>query len=146
MNYHFKSFNPAAGQLLVAYGSGSEVSIEVPIEGGAYLTGDTLHSYVRGFMPSTEQTARLDAVASRPAGIDSIQALCTDSLVLTGYTPTYADLRSQAYPPISEYLDGIVKGDLAQQEAYIAACLEVKAMFPKPAEVSANILKQRRDL
>jgi len=46
--------------------------------------------------------------------------------------PTYADLRAAAYPPISDYLDGIVKGDQAQIDTYIAACLAVKAEFPKP--------------
>ena len=30
-----------------------------------------------------------------------------------------------------DYLDAIVKGDTAQQEAYIAACLAVKAKYPK---------------
>lgn len=45
----------------------------------------------------------------------------------------YQRLRKPAYPPIEDYLDGIVKGDQAQVDAYIAACLEVKARFPKPS-------------
>jgi hypothetical protein len=45
--------------------------------------------------------------------------------------PTYAQLRAAAYPPIVDYLDGIVKGDTAQVDAYIAACLAVKALYPK---------------
>jgi hypothetical protein len=45
--------------------------------------------------------------------------------------PTYAQLRAAAYPPIADYLDGIVKGDTAQVDAYIAACLAVKALHPK---------------
>lgn len=45
--------------------------------------------------------------------------------------PTYAQLRAAAYPPIADYLDGIVKGDTAQVNAYIAACLAVKALHPK---------------
>ncbi len=48
------------------------------------------------------------------------------------YTPTYAELRAAEYPPMSDYLDGIVKGDQAQIDAYIAACLAVKAKYPKP--------------
>jgi hypothetical protein len=40
--------------------------------------------------------------------------------------------RAFAYPPMADYLDGIVKGDQAQIDAYIAACLAVKAQFPKP--------------
>jgi hypothetical protein len=40
--------------------------------------------------------------------------------------------RANAYPPASDYLDGIVKGDAGQVQAYIAACLAVKAKYPKP--------------
>lgn len=42
--------------------------------------------------------------------------------------------RRAEYPPEADYLDGIVKGDVAQQQAYIAACLAVKAKYPKPIE------------
>jgi hypothetical protein len=44
---------------------------------------------------------------------------------------TYAELRAAEYPPMADYLDGIVKGDQAQIDAYIAACLAVKAKYPK---------------
>lgn len=36
------------------------------------------------------------------------------------------------YPPVEDYLDAIVKGDEAQKQAYIDACLAVKAQYPKP--------------
>ena len=39
--------------------------------------------------------------------------------------------RSAEYPPITDYIDGIVKGDQAQVQAYIDACLAVKAKYPK---------------
>lgn len=42
------------------------------------------------------------------------------------------DLRAEAYPPMSDYLDGIVKNDQAQIDKYIADCLAVKAKYPKP--------------
>lgn len=45
--------------------------------------------------------------------------------------PSYASLRQEAYPPITDYLDGIVKGDKAQVQKYIDDCLAVKAKFPK---------------
>ncbi len=45
---------------------------------------------------------------------------------------TYAESRAEAYPDFRDYLDGIVKGDQAQVDAYIAACLAVKERFPKP--------------
>jgi hypothetical protein len=44
---------------------------------------------------------------------------------------TILDLRKNAYPPIADYLDGVVKGDQAQMQAYVDACLAVKARYPK---------------
>lgn len=41
-------------------------------------------------------------------------------------------LRNNEYPPITDYLDGVVKGDQAQIDKYIADCLAVKAKYPKP--------------
>ena len=43
----------------------------------------------------------------------------------------YIYLREEAYPPHTDYLDGIVKGDQAQVDKYIADCLAVKAQYPK---------------
>lgn len=40
--------------------------------------------------------------------------------------------RALEYPKMADYLDGIVKGDQAQVQAYIDACLAVKAKYPKP--------------
>jgi hypothetical protein len=45
----------------------------------------------------------------------------------------YQYQRAAEYPPMTDYLDGIVKGDQAQVQAYIDACLAVKAKYPKPA-------------
>jgi hypothetical protein len=42
--------------------------------------------------------------------------------------------RRAAYPPIENYVDGIVKGDTAQVQDYIDACLLVKATYPKPTQ------------
>ena len=44
----------------------------------------------------------------------------------------YQRLRAPEYPPITDYLDGIAKGNKAQVDAYIAACKAVKAKYPKP--------------
>lgn len=46
----------------------------------------------------------------------------------------YITKRQAEYPPITDYLDGVVKGDQAQIDKYIADCLAVKAKYPKPAE------------
>lgn len=45
---------------------------------------------------------------------------------------SYAEKRAAEYPPMTDYLDGIVKGDKAQVQAYIDACKAVKAKYPKP--------------
>jgi len=43
----------------------------------------------------------------------------------------YQRKRALEYPSIADYLDGIVKGDSVQVQAYIDACLAVKAKYPK---------------
>ncbi len=45
----------------------------------------------------------------------------------------YKDKRAEEYPAFTDYIDGIVKGDNAQIQAYIDACLAVKAKYPKGA-------------
>ena len=44
----------------------------------------------------------------------------------------YKSKRQAEYPPITDYLDGVVKGNQAQIDAYIAACQAVKTKYPKP--------------
>jgi len=42
------------------------------------------------------------------------------------------DVKRQAeYPPMTDYLDAVVKGDEVAKQAYIDACLAVKAKYPK---------------
>ena len=43
----------------------------------------------------------------------------------------YKYQRSQEYPPITDYIDGVVKGDAVQVQAYVDACLAVKTRYPK---------------
>ena len=44
---------------------------------------------------------------------------------------SYIAKRQAEYPPITDYLDGIAKGDQAQINKYIADCQAVKAKYPK---------------
>jgi hypothetical protein len=46
----------------------------------------------------------------------------------------YQRLRVAEYPPFTDYLDGIVKGDQAQIDKYIQDCLAIKAKYPKPEQ------------
>ena len=43
----------------------------------------------------------------------------------------YIAKRASEYPPIADYIDGVVKSDQTQIEKYIADCLAVKAKYPK---------------
>lgn len=45
----------------------------------------------------------------------------------------YITKRQAEYPPFTDYLDGIVKGNNAQVQAYIDACNAVKNKYPKGA-------------
>ena len=46
----------------------------------------------------------------------------------------YQQKRLAEYPPMADYLDGIVKGDDTQVQKYIDDCLAVKAKYPKGDE------------
>jgi hypothetical protein len=43
----------------------------------------------------------------------------------------YKAKRQAEYPPFTDYLDGIAKGDQVQINKYIADCNAVKAKYPK---------------
>jgi hypothetical protein len=43
----------------------------------------------------------------------------------------YIAKRQAEYPPMTDYLDGVAKGDQAQIDKYIADCQAVKAKYPK---------------
>ena len=45
----------------------------------------------------------------------------------------YRRLRAAEYPPMADYLDGIVKNDQEQIQKYIDACQAVKDKYPKPS-------------
>jgi len=46
-------------------------------------------------------------------------------------TLNYVDKRRAEYPPITDYLDAVVKGDQEGIDVYIATCQAVKAKYPK---------------
>ncbi len=56
-----------------------------------------------------------------------------DKAAVQAYVDAHAYIAKRAaeYPPITDYIDGIVKGDDKQVQAYIDACLAVKAKYPK---------------
>jgi len=56
-----------------------------------------------------------------------------DKVAVQAYVNAHAYIakRASEYPPITDYIDGVVKGDQAQIDKYIADCLAVKAKYPK---------------
>jgi hypothetical protein len=80
------------------------------------------HATAEGNVPFTpEEEAEWDAMAAANAAEQATFA-----------ATEYQRQRAAEYPPITDYIDGIVKGDEAQVQAYIDACLAVKAKYPKP--------------
>ena len=53
-------------------------------------------------------------------------------LVDVTQSASYTVLRAAEYPPMQDYLDGVVKDDQAQIDKYIADCKAIKAKYPKP--------------
>jgi hypothetical protein len=56
-----------------------------------------------------------------------------DKAAVQAYVDAHAYIakRVAEYPPITDYIDGVAKGDQAQIDKYIADCLAVKARHPK---------------
>jgi hypothetical protein len=56
-----------------------------------------------------------------------------DKAAVQAYVDAHAYIakRASEYPNPAEYLDGVVKGDQAQIDKYIADCLAVKAKYKK---------------
>ena len=56
-----------------------------------------------------------------------------DKVAVQAYVDAHAYIAKRAaeYPNVTEYLDGVVKGDQVQIDKYIADCLAVKAKYPK---------------
>lgn len=63
---------------------------------------------------------------------DGNQVTIDEALVNAWVDPDqYKHDRAREYPDFREYLDGIVKGDQAQVDKYIADCQAVKLKYPK---------------
>jgi len=80
------------------------------------------HQTENGLIPFTaKEEAHFDALVVQYE-IQQVESARTE----------YQRKREKEYPSINDYVDGIVKGDQAQVQAYIDACLAVKAKYPKP--------------
>lgn len=64
--------------------------------------------------------------------IPANEILAKQQELIAEYNATqYQRDRAKEYPDFREYLDGIVKGDQAQIDKYIADCLAIKTKYPK---------------
>lgn len=96
----------------------------------------TLHNAATNLVPGAQVTC----IGSELIWHDYAEPPVTEAEVneelqrlLTEYeSKEYQRLRAPEYPSITEYIDGVVKGDQAQIDKYIADCLAVKAKYPKP--------------
>lgn len=92
---------------------------------------------IRSLVPNAEVTVRGDEIewhnpSTAPITEEQIQAEIV-RLEVEAAANSYKAKRAREYPPITDYIDGVVKGDQAQIDKYIADCLAVKAKYPKGA-------------
>jgi hypothetical protein len=90
------------------------------------VNSDTVEHSWQGYLlelPSLSTLEFDEAIKSLPAGDYSAERLAVES-------ERVRLERLAEYPPIEEYIDGVVKGDDAQIAAYITKCLDVKKRFP----------------
>jgi len=77
---------------------------------------------------TTVVTIRGDVAYDANEQVVSYDLSAAEALVAAN---AYKEQRASEYPPITDYIDGVVKGDQAQIDAYIAACQAVKNKYPK---------------
>jgi hypothetical protein len=88
-------------------------------------------------MRITEAIYALNPQVVRTSGETAYDAdgneVAYDKAAVQAYVDAHAYIakRASEYPPITDYIDGVVKGDQAQIDKYIADCLAVKAKYPK---------------
>jgi hypothetical protein len=80
---------------------------------------------------TTGEIVQIPFTAQEQAEYDTKQA-ASAAAAIAAEAVAYKAKRAAEYPPMADYVDGIVKGDTAQVQTYIDACLAVKAKYPKP--------------
>jgi hypothetical protein len=121
-NYEIINVDETARCMEVVYSADGYETIHISARLPYY--GETLESVLTMYSPVCLWLEKERAVVSPQVGNKG-------EVDLTPQEPTYIELRATEYPPITDYLDGVVKGDQAQVNKYIADCLAVKAKYPK---------------
>lgn len=124
---NFTDFGPVK-PTIQPYQGGYSVPVALrQVERPGLAEGEVEHSW-QGYLLHVPFLSELEldaAIAELPAGdysADKKEAL----------TEAVRIARKAEYPPIEDYVDGVVKGDDAQVAAYKAKCLEVKKRHPLP--------------
>ena len=86
------------------------------------ISGDIVYSNINWLDSTIEQPSEFEIYAQITKLQNEYNAL------------EYQRLRAVEYPDFKDYLDGIVKNDQEQIQAYINACLAIKEKYPKPIE------------
>ena len=86
------------------------------------------HAYIYKLYPTVVRM--VDEIAYDASG--NVVSYDTEAVQTYIDNHAYIGKRDREYPPITDYLDGVVKGDQEQIDAYIAACQAVKTKYPKP--------------
>ena len=125
-------FGPIKPSITTFYG-GYRVPVALQqVERPSITDGETEHSW-QGYLLELAGLTEFEfdrAAAELPAGDYSADRLAM-------LTEAVHQERRAAYPPIEDYIDGVVKGDDAQVSAYKAKCLAVKADHPLPWDAKA---------
>tara|TARA_R110002153_G_scaffold5128_3_gene24298 strand:+ start:2458 stop:3147 length:690 start_codon:yes stop_codon:yes gene_type:complete len=90
---------------------------------------------------TNEEIVWLDETHTQPTQENIIQKVA--ELEYLEEINEYQRKRQAEYPDYADYLDGVVKGDQDQIDAYIAACQAVKDKYPK-VEVDVDELAARK--
>ena len=89
---------------------------------------------IRSLDPHSEFSIREGVITWITTPIDESKIATEKARLQTEWdSQDYARKRKLEYPPMIDYLDGIVKGDQSQIDKYIADCLAVKEKYPKGA-------------
>ena len=101
----------------------------VKFEGGQILAGPMTHKFDDTYVEYVEILNLTLPYSRVTVDIAMVDGKCVKTVTSIS---DYRVQREAEYPSMADYLDGVVKGNQAQIDTYIAACLAVKAKYPKP--------------
>ena len=95
------------------------------------IRSDAIRNLYPSVVTIAEETYATDADDNVVELDESLVTAEVDRIQAEYDSQAYARSRALEYPPATDYLDGIVKGDTAQVDKYIADCQAVKDKYPK---------------